>query len=101
MSISEELEQKLKAAVEEVVKQHNIAIENLTREQVVSAFMQAVRCGDFQRQVQIHSGYPPIYGQEVVYTPAREAMDLKFKLDNTRRQLQTIQDSLQEILTSL
>lgn len=63
------LQKKAADAIMELVREKNIAIENLTREQVASAFLQAIQCGDITRLVVKGTD-----AQGVVYVPyAREA----------------------------
>jgi len=71
--------------LENLIREKNIAIENLTREQVAEALKQAILCGDFTRFVQADSN-----AQQVVYIPYKreqellnEIKDLKIALDES------------------
>lgn len=78
-----ELQRKLQAEVERLSREQSLAIEGLTREQVVSAFVQAIACGDFQRHVVVGDRFGD-HRQAVTYIPykgeqeaARKVRDLK------------------------
>jgi len=72
-----ELQEKSDAAVMALIRDKNIAVENLTREQVASAFLQAIQCGDFKRFVLASSD-----GQSVVYLPYAREQELQIERDD-------------------
>lgn len=55
--------------IEELVREHALAVNNLTKAQLVESIRQAIACGDFERHV-----CPSNSSQAVIYIPhAREA----------------------------
>lgn len=77
---------RYQAALDELIRKHQIAVNGLTEHQLAEAIRQACACGDFQRHV-----CPSNSSQFVVYIPhAREAYLL-----NKVRELETEQTALQ------
>lgn len=55
--------------IEELIREHHLAVEALTEKQLAEAIRQAIACGDFQRYVCASNS-----SQAVIYIPhAREA----------------------------
>ena len=73
---------KLATAVEEMVDQHNLAINGLTRDQTVEAFRQAIMCGDFVRFVVVSDGR-----QAVIYIPFQEQSRLRGRIERLEKAL--------------
>ena len=77
---SAEFQEKLKAACDDLVSQHNLATEQLTAKQIAEALRQAILAGDFQRHVRAR-------GQRVVYLPYWEVRWLRRQIDELRAEL--------------
>lgn len=59
------------SAIQELIREKNIQVENLTRDQIAEALIQAIQCGDFTRFVVVQSDQ-----QTVSYTPFRREQEL-------------------------
>ena len=68
-------------AAAQLVRQHAIACEELTKEQLVKAFTQALKCGDFQRYVKTDGG------QAVVYLPFSQEEQLRHRIEELEQKL--------------
>lgn len=64
--------------IADVVREHALAIESLTEQQVAEALRQAILAGDFQRNLQIEGSTSR---QSVLYIPYREVTQLRAKYD--------------------
>ena len=80
----------LAKAIEECVKRHNLAVEELTEKQVVSAFRQAIECGDFVRYVQTDGG------QSVVYIPFEREQQLQAQVKELEETVRRLNIELKE-----
>jgi hypothetical protein len=69
----------IKDLVDEAIVKHTVALANLTREQLLEAFCQALACGDFQRHIRIGE-----HAQAVTYVPFRQVESLKAENDKLR-----------------
>lgn len=78
--------EELSKATEELIREHNIACEELTKEQLASAFKQAVVCGDFVRMVQSGSR-----AQAVVYMPFAREQELLNEIEELKEKLKDAQ----------
>ena len=58
----------------EFVREHNLAVEDLTEQQLAEALRQAITAGDFQRCVMNEGG---THKQAVTYLPYREVSRLR------------------------
>lgn len=74
-----ELKDRIKEVAQEYLQKHNLAVENLTREQTLEAFRQAVMSGDFVRYVR--ESVPGEHYQSVVYIPGKRADELANERD--------------------
>lgn len=72
----------LQKAVEKLVAEKNIAVDNLTREQFAEAITQAIQCGDFTRYVVRDDDR-----QHVGYIPFRREQELLAQIASLRRAL--------------
>jgi len=75
----------------ELIEQNQIATENLTKDQFISAVKQAVACGDFTRLV------TPTSGQAVVYHPYSQIQILKDKIEGLNRRLEEYRKMVKEL----
>lgn len=82
---------QLEAACKRVIRERQIAIEQLTGDQIADALKQAILCGDFQRNVLAGSDQ-----QSVVYLPGRGMDELRAKCDKLEDQLSRIKEILYE-----
>lgn len=57
------------SAIDDLIRQHNLAIENLTSKQLGEAIRQAIVCGDFRRLIVAGSGRTPIHDYFPVLNP--------------------------------
>jgi len=71
-------------AMQKLIREKNIAIEGLTREQIGDALLQAIQCGDFTRQVITNSD-----AQGVTYIPYRREQELLAQLNDLRAAIKT------------
>lgn len=69
-------------AMDEVIREHNIACDKLTKEQFVNALKQAVACGDFVKYVQAGTD-----AQAVVYQPFAREQELLWQIEDLKEQL--------------
>jgi hypothetical protein len=69
--------------LKDVIRRHQIAVEQLTEQQFVEALKQAIASGDFQRHVRIDDIREP--AQSVVYVPYRDIEALKTELANLKK----------------
>lgn len=77
---------KYHEVVEELVRKHVLAVENLTEMQLVEAIRQAIACGDFQRHV-----CPSNSSQVVIYIPHAREMYLLNKVRELEEQQAVLQ----------
>lgn len=68
----------------ELLKEKEIAINGLTRDQLAEAIRQAIACGDFTRYVQVEN-----QGQSVVYIPYRRMHELLNQIEHLKIMLET------------
>ena len=80
-----ELDNKFKSQVKELVEAHNLAVENLTQEQVVEIIIQMIKSGDFMRHVYQYDAHRLVQG--VSYIPFREVEELKAKITKLHAEL--------------
>ncbi len=71
-----EMQERINAATLELVEKHNIAVEQLTAQQIADALKQAIACGDFVRYVRL--GHPS--AQSVIYAPYAEVERLRSRI---------------------
>ena len=90
---------------EQLIKEHNIACENLTQTQLAAAIIQAIQCGEFMRHVVVDVTKPLAHGQQVTYVPNRELdrvlkenAQLKSRNQQLQQTLQYVQDALNRAL---
>lgn len=76
MSTSDRLDE----LVEKLVKEKQIACEELTQTQLIEAFKQALKAGDFVRYVRTDTG-----AQQIIYAPYNECDRLMRKIDALQR----------------
>lgn len=69
-----DLRTTFEAAVEKLVEERSLAVEQLTKDQFVEALKQAIKSGDFQRLVSVDGR------QAVTYIPFREVEALKSRV---------------------
>lgn len=69
------MHEQFRVATEKLVREHQIAIEGLTEQQLVSALKQAIQCGDFQRLVVGTSD-----AQQVIYVPYVREQELEARV---------------------
>lgn len=74
----DELRAKLEQEVAVAVDNYGIAIEELTKEQVCKAFMQAIECGDFKRFVTQDER------QCVIYIPFQREQEMQREIDHLK-----------------
>jgi hypothetical protein len=84
-----QMDEFIQKHIEECVKRHNLAVEELTEKQVVSAFRQAIECGDFIRYVQADGG------QSVVYIPFEREQQLQAQVKGLEERTAEIQKTIQ------
>ncbi len=65
----------MKKHLDDLIRTHNIAIENLTKDQLAEALRQAIACGDFTRLVVAGSN-----AQSVMYLPYAREQELESKI---------------------
>lgn len=65
------------------IKDYNIKIEALTRDQTASAIKQAIKSGDLQRFVSVH-------GQAVVYIPFAEKARLELRIQELEAEIKRL-----------
>jgi len=80
-----DLRTELEKQIEETVKRHNLAVEELTEKQFVSAIKQAIECGDFTRLVRVTDG-----GQCVVYMPFEREQKLESQVAELKQQVEAL-----------
>jgi hypothetical protein len=79
---------KFSEELDQLIKQHALAVEKLTQQQLAEAIKQAIVCGDFQRFVH-HDA------QQVVYIPFAREAELVAQIDNLKREnAKLLRDSL-------
>lgn len=66
---------ELDSILQEFVRKHQIAVEQLTDKQMAAAIRQAIECGDFTRQVCVTDN-----AQNIIYIPYARQQELKSKL---------------------
>lgn len=71
-----------KELISDLIKEHNIAVEKLTREQFVEAIKQAIQCGDFTRLVRADDN-----AQQVIYIPFKREQELLNKIEELEEAL--------------
>lgn len=74
-----EFQAKTSTAFREMLKAKNIAVDELTRDQLAEALRQAVDCGDFIRLVRVDDR-----GQTVIYLPGDGVDRLRQQLDEAK-----------------
>lgn len=83
-----EFSKKYQAAIDELIRKHQLAVNDLTERQLAEALRQAIACGDFQRHV-----CPSNSSQAVIYIPhAREAY--------LTGRIRELEEQLREVLKS-
>jgi predicted nucleic acid-binding Zn ribbon protein len=87
-----ELQAKLTESIYRMVEERNLAVENLTREQLANAIEQAIKAGDFRRFV------APNGGQQVVYLPFQMVDELQRQTNLEREYRQLLADELDEVI---
>lgn len=70
-----EFSDKYQTAIEDLVKQKNLACEELTAEQLALVIRQALACGDIIRLVRVTDS-----AQNVIYLPYAEAESLRNRI---------------------
>lgn len=80
--MTDELQRTFDAAINRAVKQHNIAIDFLTEQQVCEVFKQAIASGDITRNVLVDNG-----AQSVSYVPFREKERLEREIKELRAEI--------------
>ncbi len=89
--------ENLKKETARLIREHMLAVETLTEEQLVSAFAEAIKSGDFVRYVQkVPIANDP---QQVVYLPYYQREILQKKIDNYDNALKIVADFLEVIGT--
>lgn len=83
----EALRKAMDEAIEKAVKAHSIAINDLTEQQTVEVFKQAIACGDIRRLVRVDNA-----AQTVIYIPFQRDQELEFKLARAKLVLQQCRD---------
>lgn len=73
------LKKNINEALEKVVREHRLRVENLTRSQFIEALKQALASGDFQRHVVAGSSYSQ-WRQAVTYIPFRHSQYLQQRI---------------------
>jgi hypothetical protein len=87
-SVSELFDEHLSA----LIREHCLQVENLTKEQFLSALKQAIGSGDFKRL--IHQS-----GQQVIYVPYAEKCALKQRIEELESLLESVWENIpKEIL---
>jgi RecJ-like exonuclease len=84
---------EITAAIQRLVEEKHLAVENLTREQLASAIEQAIKAGDFRRFVLAHGD-----GQQVVYIPFQMVEELQRQTSLEREYRQLLADELEEVI---
>lgn len=86
MSMSETI---IKTALEELVRKHQLAVEELTEQQLAEAICQAIACGDFQRHVAKRRTLDPgaTDPQCVLYIPFAREQELEAELESLRKRV--------------
>lgn len=75
-TISDELAASHQKAIDDLVREQNLAIENLTKEQVSEVLRQMFACGDIIRHVVCDGPYR----QSVIYVPYARAQELESRI---------------------
>lgn len=75
-------EKEFKSALEELIRKHSSAVEDLTEKQFAEAIRQAIACGDFQRLV-VTTGEG---AQRVLYIPFAEQARLQARIQELEEQ---------------
>lgn len=77
--------------IEELITEHNLAVERLTRKQFVELIKQMILSGDIIRHVQFESN-DSVFGQNqyLTYIPFREVETLKAKIQILENKLKTL-----------
>ena len=83
----------LAKAIEECVKRHHLMVEELTEQQTVSAFQQAIECGDFIRLVRASSHDSET--QTVIYLPYAREQQLQARVKELEERMSEIQKAIQ------
>lgn len=81
----EELRQEAEKAVAEAVRKHTIAINQLTEEQVVKVFKEAIASGDIWRNLCVTNG-----GQSVSYAPYMEKERLEARIKSLEDEIKAL-----------
>ena len=95
----QELHEKFNAKLAEIVAKNNLAIEELTEQQVVKVFKQAIQCGDIRKLIRYDSG-----SQCVIYIPFEREERLtaeKEELSSKLRIALSVLDECREALKEL
>lgn len=82
---------KLEENLAELVRRHNIAVENLTQKQVVEAIKQAIEAGDFQKHVNV------LHEQQVVYVPFAREQELHNKVEVLQAEVKELQRKIEAV----
>jgi len=78
----------IEAEIIKLIREKNIAVENLTADQLASALKQAIACGDFQRFIH-HDA------QQVVYVPFARELELTLQIEELKKEnAKLLRDSL-------
>ena len=77
-----ELQQKIDEAISELVREQNLHIENLTREQVTEVVAQLFKSGDIIRLIQCNTN-----AQSVTYLPYRREQELLGEIERLKAML--------------
>lgn len=72
LSELQNLRERLDEATRKLVREHNIACEQLTERQIANALRQAIECGDFQKFVHKDGA-----SQHVAYIPFQREQELR------------------------
>lgn len=75
----------------ELIRQHNIAVDNLTQKQVVDAFKQAILAGDFQKHVSV------LNQQQVVYLPFAREQELFHKVQALQEEVKELRSKIEAV----
>lgn len=65
----------LDGILQEFVRKHALAVEELTEKQMAAAIRQAIECGDFTRQVRVTDS-----AQNVIYIPYMREQELESRI---------------------
>lgn len=80
-----EFEDAFKDAFKALVREHMLAVNKLTGDQLAEAIRQACACGDFQRYVVVNKDGAS--AQQVIYVPFAEKQRLEARIRDLEEQL--------------